>query len=567
MARSTVAVKFTGDVANLQRAIGQVNGKLGGLGSGVSKVAGLIGGAFVADKAISFAGDLVKAAEESNKVTADTAAVLKSMGVEAEGAAEGVAKLSTKLSNKTGVDDEVIQSAQNVLLTFSSMADSVANGSDLMERSSAVALDMSARLGTDLSSAAMLVGKALNDPARGMAALRRSGVQLTKQQEEQVKAMVAAGDAAGAQGVLLAELERQFKGSAEAQATSTDKARVAWGNLQEQLGEKLLPVVNKVATWLSANLPTAMARGQAAFERIRPHIENVIALVREHWPQIQQTITSVMETVASVVSSVLAVVRVLWENFGNNVLEFVRRVWPAISQTIRGALTVIRNVVKLVTSLIKGDWSGAWDAVKGIVSGAWNAIQGIVKGALEVLRGVIGVGLEIVGSVFKRAWSSLTGWFWSIPSKMREIAGRIWEGLKSGLSAAIRWIRDQLDRLLGPLDEIAGKVGGIVGKIGGGIGGGLSAAKGLLGLASGGPVNAGQTYLVGEEGPELFVSRTAGRIIPNGQTAGMMAAAAAGVTYQINVTVGPTSDPGHVGQKIVEAIKAYERRNGAGWRR
>lgn len=35
------------------------------------------------------------------------------------------------------------------------------------------------------------------------------------------------------------------------------------------------------------------------------------------------------------------------------------------------------------------------------------------------------------------------------------------------------------------------------------------------GLASGGPVNAGETYLVGEEGPELFTPRGAGTIVPN----------------------------------------------------
>ncbi|HVZ90066.1 MAG TPA: hypothetical protein VG843_00315, partial [Rhizomicrobium sp.] len=35
-------------------------------------------------------------------------------------------------------------------------------------------------------------------------------------------------------------------------------------------------------------------------------------------------------------------------------------------------------------------------------------------------------------------------------------------------------------------------------------------------LASGGPVAAGETYLVGEQGPELFTPSTSGAIAPNG---------------------------------------------------
>ena len=46
-----------------------------------------------------------------------------------------------------------------------------------------------------------------------------------------------------------------------------------------------------------------------------------------------------------------------------------------------------------------------------------------------------------------------------------------------------------------------------------------SAAKGKA-RASGGPVKAGDTYVVGEEGPELFVPKSAGTIIPNDQAAG-----------------------------------------------
>ena len=48
-----------------------------------------------------------------------------------------------------------------------------------------------------------MVGKALNDPLKGLTALSRIGVQFTAQQQEQIKAMVEVGDVAGAQKIIL----------------------------------------------------------------------------------------------------------------------------------------------------------------------------------------------------------------------------------------------------------------------------------------------------------------------------------------------------------------------------
>jgi hypothetical protein len=61
---------------------------------------------------------------------------------------------------------------------------------------------------------------------------------------------------------------------------------------------------------------------------------------------------------------------------------------------------------------------------------------------------------------------------------------------------------------------------------------------GLFGLASGGPANAGQPYIVGEEGPELFIPKNSGTVIPNDETMAMAGGAGIGggtqVTYNIN---------------------------------
>ena len=283
MARTRkLTVEIAGDVRGVKNAFGQAErsaGSLGGKLASLGKVAAVgIGGLAVGGAAL--AKGFVDAAVESQKVTAQTSAVIKSMGGAANVSAKQVADLSAALSLKTGVDDELIQSGSNVMLTFGKVRNEVGKGNKIFDRATASALDMSVALGTDMKSASMLVGKALNDPIRGLTALRRSGIQFTKQQEDQIKTMVEVGDTMGAQKIILGELDKQFGGSAEAQATAQDKLKVAWGNLQEQLGEKLLPVVERMATWLADNLPAAMAVLSDAFTRAKPYISDMADAVK-----------------------------------------------------------------------------------------------------------------------------------------------------------------------------------------------------------------------------------------------------------------------------------------------
>ncbi len=70
---------------------------------------------------------------------------------------------------------------------------------------------------------------------------------------------------------------------------------------------------------------------------------------------------------------------------------------------------------------------------------------------------------------------------------------------------------------------------------------------GLFGLASGGPAKSGQPYIVGEEGPELFIPKNSGTVIPNDETMGIMGAGGpamgmgrTNVTYNIQAVDAPS---------------------------
>lgn len=146
-------------------------------------------------------------------------------------------------------DDQILRDVTANLLTFGNIAGAS------FDRAQQAAVDLATRMKMDLQSATILVGKALNDPVKGMAALSRAGVQLTEDQKAMVRQMVAGGDAAGAQGILLGELERQFSGSAQAardNAPPLTKLSLAFKSMAGDIGTILLPVVSSMADAIAA---------------------------------------------------------------------------------------------------------------------------------------------------------------------------------------------------------------------------------------------------------------------------------------------------------------------------
>jgi hypothetical protein len=106
-----------------------------------------------------------------------------------------------------------------------------------------------------------------------------------------------------------------------------------------------------------------------------------------------------------------------------------------------------------------------------------------------------------------------------------------------GIGIAIGVVVDLVGALIRGFETVI-KLGA---KIGGAIGGAFGGGR-----AAGGPVMRGTTYLVGEQGPELFTPSSSGSIIPNN------ALSRGGST--INLTVNGAIDPEGTARTIVNIL-------------
>lgn len=189
---------------------------------------------------------------ELEDVTNQTTAAIKSTGGAAGLTEEDIRDLANELEELSGVDDKVIQSGENVLLTFTNIR------KDAFEPAMVAALDLSERMDQDLNSSIVQIGKALNDPIKGMTALTRVGVSFSEEQKKVIEQMVKTGDTAGAQQLILEELNKEFGGSAQAAMEGYRGTQLrlkdTWEELQMTLAEALLPALDNLSRTLREKL-------------------------------------------------------------------------------------------------------------------------------------------------------------------------------------------------------------------------------------------------------------------------------------------------------------------------
>ena len=213
-------VKIDGDDKGFRNSIKDVQGRLGGLKNHVLNLRGLFAGLA---GAFTFKGVLEATIRQENAMRQLEQRV-RSTGGAAGFTAPQLAGMAGELQKLTTYGDEAVMEMQALLLTFTNI-----RGPQFQAAQAAV-LDMATAMGTDLKSAALQLGKAMNDPVKGVSALSEAGVQFSQSQRDTIKRLVETGRTAEAQGLILKELEVQFGGAAAAAADTFGGALTQLGN-------------------------------------------------------------------------------------------------------------------------------------------------------------------------------------------------------------------------------------------------------------------------------------------------------------------------------------------------
>ena len=465
-----------------------MTGVLQGIGQGIAGIAMDLGKQALG-AVTDFVSEGIKGAAEFDAVFAQTKAVVASTGEAAGIAAEEMAEMAASMSASAGeslFSDDAILGATNVLATFTNI-----KGQNFGTATQSI-LDMSQALGMDLESAAMQVGKALNDPVAGLAALSRSGVQFTAEQEAMIKAMVEAGNVAGAQEVMMAELNTQFGGSAAAAVDTYAGQQIIlkekMDDISSTLGEALMPILMEFGTFMADTVMPILAdviegisrwisstQEAGATSGVFDTIRNAIAAV----PGVIETLNGVLATVLVFLQPLTDAATTFGTIFltamtsaGGAIAEYLGspavQGYLAVLQTALGALaTLVRDVLVLAFQALTIAWqlltdgfTIAWPyiqtvldtfyslattvmgAVTGILTALSQLVTGDFSGAFETMKTTVGTTLEDLWNFFITLDKNLLSFFDEIIPEALALGTSLMQGIANGISSGATLLKD-----------------------------------------------------------------------------------------------------------------------------
>lgn len=396
-----------------------INSTVGKVQKGLSKFGNVasIGGA----AATLFFANAVKAAEDSEVATNRLSQVFKSMGQDYETATKQSAAYASGLQMQIGFEDEAIMAVQAKIATFEKASNAVARSNEIYNRATAAAFDMQATGFGDAEGNAVQLGKALQDPIKGITALRKSGITFTDAEKKKIEMLVKANRTFEAQDIVMKAIEKQVGGVAKATVTTSQKMRLAWGEVMERIGNGLLPIFTQFANYMLEKVIPIVSK----------FIEEHPVLVK--WLGIASVALLALGVAAkgvalamSGLTGILSVAKTAFLVLGRTVTVVGRLmlgspVILAIAAVAAGAYLIIKNWAK-----IKAFFSRILNAVGKAFERAWEFIKSIPE---RVWNGMVSL------------WNGITGFFSNIWSGVKDITAQLWNAIGDAIMAPIVWIQ------------------------------------------------------------------------------------------------------------------------------
>lgn len=399
----SIKTKITLDTKNYEAGIKKAESETQKFSSSLSGVTKLLKSTFalagisVGTKAIvNFGKEAVKSAESANRTLNILNNTLKVTGASAWTTSEDLVKMSEEIAYSTNYTVGEIQDMQSVLLGFKNIT-----GDTFREASDAIT-DMATVMGMDLKSAVQTVGKALDDPIKGLDSLRRQGFAFTEEQKEQLKQLVENGEQLKAQKIILDELNTTYGGAAKSAQSSFDKQRDAVISFKETLGNQLIPVLDVFAEKSATSFSTLTEKIKTIdFSEIAGTVEYSVQVITEYFGVFY--------------NNAKELVKGLTERFGDVEIS-LDTVKDAVYNSLNNIYKQMQISFGFMKALINGDWKLAWEYAKIYVLDVCKKILDGLDDLLSKMPDLVNGAIKGLNAYYEAQDKVLIEWF-HLPEK------------------------------------------------------------------------------------------------------------------------------------------------------
>jgi hypothetical protein len=295
-----------------------------------------------------------------------------------------VSAYAESLEKTLAVDADVIKATQTTLATFGQLTKTVNEAGSSFDRATVAAIDMAAAGFGSAEGNAVALGKALEDPIKGITALGKSGVTFTEQEKEKIKTLVESNKMLEAQEIVLSAIEKQVGGTAEASASSFDKMKFALGGISDTFGELVLPYIDRFAIALA---------GASTFIQENEKLVGILVLTLGGLAAAVLVVNAAMKVFAAAQMIVNGVVAAFNALLLANPVTLIVLAIVAFIAILTALYFKFDTVRKIVDTVFKGMLAGGkavFDGLTTYFSGVYNIFKTLFNAIAKLWNNTIG---------------------------------------------------------------------------------------------------------------------------------------------------------------------------------
>jgi len=155
-----------------------------------------------------------------------------------------------------------------------------------------------------------------------------------------------------------------------------DDVKASFGAITTKIGAEFMPIIQQVADFIIANMPT-----------IQAVIETVFSVVQ-----------MVINTISPLITGLIAIISDMVTSAQTEGTAF-NAIWKGIQAVFEAVIAIIKSVFKAFDDAFKGDWKGFWNDILNIITGFKDAFKAAGKAVFTALWD----GLKDI-------WTSISTW-------------------------------------------------------------------------------------------------------------------------------------------------------------
>lgn len=224
------------------------------------------------------------------------------------------------------------------------------------------------------------------------------------------------------------------------------------------IGEKILPILNQLANWISSHIPQIQATFESAMAVIGDTLNAFMGMLHAFFQTVQgesEIFHAVWEGMKTIVTVFFDVVQQVFQVFKAAFEGDWNTLWNSLKGLVETVLNGVGQILQSCFEIFKALISGAWENIKTNTVNVWNMLKAAISQALQAIKNSISNTFQ---SLVKVVADSLT----KMVNKAKEFIGNMKQAGKDLIEGLINGIKEKLS---GAVDAISGVATGVVNRI------------------------------------------------------------------------------------------------------